>query len=149
MKTAAAHVLHVDDDPGDILLLEQACRRAAVAFQLHSVSDGETAIAYLGGTGAYASRERYPLPYLILLDLKMPRKSGFDVLTWMRSQPQLRCLPVIIFTASNQEEDIKRAYEAGANSYLVKPVDIHSLIELVKLIEAYWLGINQTPDGSS
>ncbi len=79
----------------------------------------------------------------------MPRKSGFDVLTWMRNQPQLRCLPVIIFTASNQEEDIKRAYEAGANSYLVKPVDIHSLIELVKLIEAYWLGINQTPDGSS
>ncbi|MDB6111697.1 MAG: two-component system response regulator [Pedosphaera sp.] len=149
MSAAAPHILHVDDDPGDTLLMQQACRKAEVSFQLHSVGDGETAIAYLNGAGAYSDRERYPLPALVLLDLKMPRKSGFDVLAWIRSEPPLKYLPVIIFTASNQEEDIRRAYEAGANSYLVKPVGIHTLIEMVKMIDGYWLGLNQSPGGAN
>jgi CheY-like chemotaxis protein len=146
MSAADPHVLHIDDDPSDILLFQQACRRAGAAFQLHSVNDGESAIAYLSGAAPYVDRELHPLPSLILLDLKMPRKSGFDILTWIRSQGALKYMPVVVFTASNQEEDIKRAYEAGANSYLVKPVGIHTLIELVKLIQTYWLGSNQVPD---
>lgn len=125
--------------------MQQACRKAEGSFHLHSVPDGETAIAYLNGTGSYSDRESHPLPSLVLLDLKMPRKSGFDVLAWIRSEPSLKHLPVIIFTASNQEEDIKRAYEMGANSYLVKPVGIHTLIEMVKMIDGYWLGLNQNP----
>ncbi|MDB6018793.1 MAG: response regulator receiver protein [Pedosphaera sp.] len=142
---SAAHVLHVDDDPSDTMLTKQACSKAGVSFQLHSVSDGEMAISYLSGADRYADRDIYPLPRLILLDLKMPRKTGFDVLVWIRSQDSLRYIPVVILTASNQEEDIKRAYELGANSFLVKPVGIHTLIEMVKLVDAYWLGINQSP----
>ena len=139
-------VLHVDDDPGDSLLLRQACRKAEVSFQLQSVSDGETAIAYLSGADIYADREQYPLPVLVLLDLKMPRMNGFDVLAWIRGHAQFKTLPVVVFTASNQEEDIQRAYAAGANSYLVKPVGIHTLIDMIKLIDAYWLGLNQNPN---
>jgi CheY-like chemotaxis protein len=142
MNPIEHHVLHVDDDPSDSVLMQQACRKAQVSFVLHSVRDGEMAIEYLSGTGAYADREKHPFPALVLLDLKMPRKTGFDVLIWMREQPTCKILPVIIFTASNQEEDIKRAYECGANSYLVKPVGIHTLIEMVKMVDRYWLGLN-------
>jgi CheY-like chemotaxis protein len=146
MHAADPHVLHVDDDSSDILLMQQACRRAGVNLHLHSVNDAESAIAYLSGAGMYADREHHPLPSLILLDLKMPRKSGFDVLNWIRTQKGLRGLPVVIFTASNQEEDIRKAYDTGANSYLVKPVGIHTLIEMVKLIHAYWLDSNHAPE---
>ena len=143
MNLSGNVILHVDDDPGDTLLLKQACRRADVSFQLHSVSDGEVAVAYLSGEGKYEDREQHPLPTLVLLDLKMPRMTGFDVLTWIRSQEAFKTLPVLIFTASNQEEDIRRAYELCANSYLVKPVGIHTLIEILKVIDTYWLGLNQ------
>src|SRR3954464_15141329 len=90
-------VLHVDDDPSDTLLMEQACRKAGVSFQLRSVADGEAAIAYLSGEGIYADRERHPLPALVLLDLKMPRKTGFDVLKWIRVRSTYKPLPVVIF----------------------------------------------------
>ncbi len=143
--SAAAIVLHVDDDPSDTLLMQQACRKAGVSFQLFSVSDGEAALAYLAGTGVYADRERYPVPIFVLLDLKMPRRSGFDVLTWIRRESSLKSLPVIILTASSQDEDIQRAYAAGANSYLVKPVGIHTLMEMVRLVDSYWIGINHLP----
>ncbi|MDB6123493.1 MAG: response regulator receiver protein [Pedosphaera sp.] len=138
-----ATVLHVDDDASDSLLMKQACRKAVASFGLQSVSDGEMAIDYLSGSGVYADRSKYPLPDLMLLDLKMPRKTGFDVLEWARSQEKFKSLPILVLTASNQEGDIRRAYELGANSYLVKPVGIHTLIEMVKMIESYWLGMNQ------
>ena len=143
MSTGGNLVLQVDDDPSDTLLMQQACRRADVSFQLKSVGDGQTAIAYLAGTGSFANREENPLPALVLLDLKMPRMTGFDVLKWMRSHKAFKTLPVVVFTASNQEEDIRRAYEMGANSYLVKPVGIHTLIDMVKLLDNYWLCLNQ------
>src|ERR1700757_5030664 len=145
MSTRSSHILHVDDDASDTLLIQQACRKANVSFQLHSVSDGETAIAYLRGDNEYADRDRHPLPVLVLLDLKMPRKGGFDVLAWIRKESPFPALPVIIFTASNQEGDIQRAYEMGANSYLVKPVGINTLTEMVKMLDSYWLGLNQNP----
>jgi CheY-like chemotaxis protein len=146
MNNTHTTVLHVDDDPGDSLLVRQACRKAEVSFQLQSVSDGETAIAYLSGAGIYSDRELYPLPVLVLLDLKMPRMNGFDVLAWIRGHAQFKTLPVVVFTASNQEEDIQRAYVEHANSYLVKPVGIHTLMEMLKMIDAYWLGLNQHPN---
>jgi CheY-like chemotaxis protein len=86
---------------------------------------------------------------LVLLDLKMPRLSGFDVLAWIRSHETFKTLPVVIFTASNQEGDIRRAYELGANSYLVKPVGIHTLIDILKEIDTYWIGLNQNLNYSS
>ncbi len=146
MNNTPICVLHVDDDPGDSLLVRQACLKAEVSFQVQSVGDGETAIAYLSGEGIYADRERYPLPALVLLDLKMPRMNGFDVLAWIRGHAQFKMLPVVVFTASNQEEDIARAYAEHANSYLVKPVGIHTLMEMVKMIDAYWLGLNKHPN---
>jgi CheY-like chemotaxis protein len=135
-------ILHVDDDSNDMLLFQHACRKAGAPFQLHSVPDGHEALAYFRGTGQYADRELHPLPKLVLLDLKMPRVSGFEVLDWMRRQPDFRHLPVVVLTSSNHEHDITRAYDAGANSYLVKPVSFDSLVDMVKCVGQYWLGLN-------
>ncbi|HZV35839.1 MAG TPA: response regulator [Verrucomicrobiae bacterium] len=143
MNASGNVVLHVDDDPSDLVLLKQACRRAEVSFELKSVGDGDSAIAYLSGTRSFGDREANPLPVLVLLDLKMPRMTGFDVLRWIRANEQLKTLPVVIFTASNQEGDIRRAYELGANSYLVKPVGIHTLIDMLKVLDTYWVDMNQ------
>lgn len=144
MSSSGNVILHVDDDPSDVVLLKQACRRAEVSFELKTVVDGESALAYLSGTGSFGDREANPLPMLVLLDLKMPRMTGFDVLNWIRSNETFKTLPVVVFTASNQEGDIRRAYEIGANSYLVKPVGIHTLIDMLKVLDTYWVGLNQT-----
>jgi len=101
-----------------------------------------TQIAYLQGANHFADREQYPLPNLILLDLKMPRLSGFDVLAWLRHEEKCRWLPVIVLSSSNHEADVQRAYSLGANSYLVKPVAFDSLVEIVQAIERYWLTLN-------
>jgi CheY-like chemotaxis protein len=136
------HILHVDDDADDLLLFEHACRKAGLSCQLHAVSDGEEAITYLQGANHFSDRQKYPLPSLILLDLKMPRVNGFDVLAWLRQEEKCRLLPVIVLSSSNHEADVKRAYSLGANSYLVKPVAFDSLVELVQAIERYWLTLN-------
>jgi CheY-like chemotaxis protein len=139
------NILHVEDDPNDALLFQHACRKAGIGFELQSVNDGDQAIAYLRGTDFFSDREKYPFPQLILLDLKMPRLSGFDVLSWLRNEGSLKGLPVIVLTSSNHETDIKRAYDLGANSYLVKPVGFDALVEVAKTIHGYWLHINETP----
>ena len=136
-------VLLAEDDSNDVLLLQLAFREAGLRNPICVVNDGQEAIDYLSGEGKFADRNQYPFPALLILDLKMPRKTGFDVLDWTRGQEKFKCLPVIILTASSQEEDIKRAYVMGANSYLVKPVSIHSLTEMIKLVDSYWLGLNQ------
>jgi CheY-like chemotaxis protein len=141
-----ATILHVEDDSNDVLLLQHACRKAGIGFDLQSVTDGEEAIAYLRGADKFADREHYPSPKLILLDLKMPRMSGFEVLDWMRREDTLRRLPVVVLTSSNHDADVKRAYDLGANSYLVKPVGFDGLVELVKAVNYYWLTLNQRAD---
>jgi CheY-like chemotaxis protein len=132
-------VLHIDDDPNDTALLQAAARKANVNFCLQNVEDGEQAVAYLGGAGEYADRRLYPLPSLILLDLKMPRSTGFEVLNWVRSHPQLGKIPVVILSGSELKEDIRQAYSAGANSYLVKPIGFDALVTLVKNLSSVWL----------
>jgi len=136
MTAKMTTILHVEDDPNDTLLLEHACRKAGVVFNLQAVSDGDQAIAYLRGLNAFSDRAKHPMPKLILLDLKMPRVSGFDVLTWLRSEDSLRGLPVVVLTSSNHDADVKRAYDLGAKSYLVKPVGFEALVELVKTLPA-------------
>jgi CheY-like chemotaxis protein len=136
-------VLHVDDDPNDTALLQVACARAAVNFELQNIEDGGQVIEYLSGMGKYADRARYRLPDLILLDLKMPRLAGLDVLKWIRNQSKLRDLPVIVLSGSELQEDIRQAYAVGADSYLVKPPTFTSLIHLVKEIGA------QIPEAST
>jgi CheY-like chemotaxis protein len=129
-------VLHVDDDPNDTTLLRVACAKAAVDFEVHNVEDGDEVIEYLKGTGKYSDRSRYRLPGLVLLDLKMPRVEGLEVLKWIRNDSTVKDLPVIVLSGSELKEDIRRAYAVGANSYLVKPPDFSSLINLVREIGA-------------
>ena len=135
-------ILHVEDDPNDVLLLQHACRKAATTCNIQAVSDGDEAIAYLKGIDHFADRERFPLPHLILLDLKMPRISGFEVLSWLRDNPKLRFIPVVVLSSSNHDSDLRRAYELGANSYLIKPVSFDSLVEIIRTIHDYWLRLN-------
>jgi CheY-like chemotaxis protein len=132
----AVTVLHVDDDPNDTALLQVACAKASVDFEIHNVEDGDQVIEYLNGSGKYADRTRYRLPGLVLLDLKMPRVEGLEVLKWIRNQSAVKDLPVIVLSGSELQDDIRRAYAVGANSYLVKPPNFTSLISLVREIGA-------------
>ena len=139
-------ILLAEDDPNDVLLIQRAFQRNQVANPVQVVRDGEEALAYLSGQAPFADRERHPLPVLMLMDLKMPRKSGLEVLEWVRQQPGLKRLPIIVLTSSNQSPDINRAYELGANSYLVKPAGFDSLLDLVKNLDMYWLILNEKPE---
>jgi CheY-like chemotaxis protein len=136
-------LLHVEDDPNDVLLLQRAFRKAGVTLNIQAVSDGDKAVAYLSGADAFADREKFPMPAIALLDLKMPRKSGLEVLAWIRSEEKLRRLVVVIFTSSKHDEDVRRAYELGANSYLVKPVGFDMLVDLARSVHHYWLTLNE------
>src|SRR4051812_11006320 len=138
-------VLIAEDDPSDIFLLQRAFAMAEVPAALHFVRDGQEAIDYLGGEASFSDRRAHPLPDLMLLDLKMPRLNGFDVLNWLRQKPGLRRLLVTVLTSSDQPNDINRAYDLGANSYLLKPSNSQDLSDLVKRVQKYWLEINQRP----
>ena len=123
-------ILVVDDSETDALLMELVFERAGAGRPLQYARDGESAIAYLDGTGAYRDRARFPMPEVVLLDLNMPRIDGFEVLAWIRRQPALERLPVYILTASSRSEDIDRAYRIGASSYLVKPSNLNGLMRM-------------------
>ncbi|PYK62630.1 MAG: two-component system response regulator [Verrucomicrobia bacterium] len=138
-------VLLADDDPNDVFLLQRAFQKTNIANPLRVVRDGEEAMAYLSGQDQYADRQLHPLPVLLLLDLKMPRKSGFEVLRWLRQQSGLKRLPVVVLTSSNQNPDINKAFDLGANSYIVKPGGFDSLVEMVKNLNLYWLILNEKP----
>jgi CheY-like chemotaxis protein len=135
----------VEDDDNDVVLLQRAFRKSNLLNPLVFLRDGEMARDYLAGRGEYADRAAHPLPVLMLLDLKLPRLSGLELLEWMREQPALRGLPVVILTSSRESRDLERAYALGANSYLVKPVAFEALLELVRAIGLYWLMLNEAP----
>lgn len=145
MKSYDSTILLAEDDPGDVFRIERAFRKAYTNVCLEIVSDGEQAIQYLSGQAPYQDRERYPLPALVLLDLKLPRYSGFEVLTWLRQTSNLKNLPVVVLTSSDQQADIERAYELGANSYLTKPPNPTTLLEMVQALGLYWLMFNRPP----
>ena len=138
-------ILLVEDDPNDVLLIQRAFQKAGLRNALKVVRDGEQAIDYLSGKGNYSQRDRYPLPFLLLLDLKMPGTDGFEVLQWVRSEPNLKRLLVVVLTSSNLQADVDRAYESGANSYLVKPVEFDEMVNMIQRFEAYWTEINRVP----
>ena len=141
-----AAILVVEDDEEDILLLRRAFRNARIANPVIEVRDGQAAIQYLSGEGAYADRTRYPIPFLILLDLRLPKLSGFEVIAWMRDQPQLANLVVVVLTASDHVPDVNKARDLGANSYLVKPGNFEELVEMVKRIKGRWLLLDRLPE---
>jgi CheY-like chemotaxis protein len=142
---AQATILLAEDDSGDVFLMKRALDKAAIAHVMNVVRDGEEAIQYLQGFGTFADRNSHPFPAVLLLDLNMPKKSGFEVLAWIRNQSALKRLPVIVLSTSSQETDVRKAYDLGANSYLVKPISFDQLVDMVKMIEANWLRINIPP----
>ncbi len=138
-------ILIAEDNEDHVILLKRALQKGAVLNPVFVVSDGEEAIAYLKGEGKFADRYEYPLPSLLLLDLKMPNKNGFEVLQWIRQQPGLRRLRVVVLTTSDDPSDIDRAYEMGANSFMVKPLEKEQFFGLTEAIKGYWLWMSATP----
>lgn len=141
-------VLLVEDDPNDVLLVQRLFRKLGIVHPLFRVADGEQAVHYFEGRGEYADRTRFPLPSLVLLDLKLPRLSGFEVLQWIRSRPVTRRIPVVVLTSSDQMDDVNRAYELGANSCLKKPISSADFERLVHALNLYWLRWNRYPEVS-
>jgi CheY-like chemotaxis protein len=139
-------ILLVEDNATDALMVQRAFKKAHLLNPVQVVDDGDKAVAYLSGQGVYADREQYPLPVLLLLDLKLPRRSGLEVLEWLRQEEGLKRLPVVVLTSSDDKSDVNRAYDLGANSYLVKPVDFDPLLEMVKTLGLYWMVMNQKPE---
>ena len=137
----SGHILVAEDDPTDAYFFERAFRRAGLPVALHFVSDGQEVRDYLQGTRQFADRARYPLPQVVLLDLHMPRMDGFEVLDWIRHQPQLASLEVVIFSSSEAARDMNRAYRLGANSYLVKPHSMEELMALVGTFKKHWIEV--------
>ncbi|RIH75970.1 Response regulator rcp1 [Calidithermus terrae] len=131
-------VLLVEDDPGDVLLVRRAFQKADLEAVLEVVEDGEAALARLRDPSR-------PWPRVVLLDLNLPRKSGLEVLGEIKTDPELRVLPVTVLTSSRAAEDLRQAYTLGVNSYLVKPVALQELVEIVQAVDVYWLHLNVTP----
>ena len=138
-------ILLVEDNADDALFIERAMRKAHFTTPVHRVEDGAAACDYLGGKGIYADRVRHPLPTIVLLDIKLPKRSGLEVLRWVRGVPALAQLIVIMLTSSNEHRDIEEAYAQGANSYLVKPISPVEMLDLVKTLGLYWLRYNEPP----
>lgn len=137
-------ILLADDSQDDVELIRRAFARIGMEHQLFHVSNGNEVMKYLRGEGPYEDRMRFPLPRLLLLDFKM-RVDGWEVLQWIRQRPEFRRLPVVVFTGSDYPSDIDRAYELGANSYLVKPSRLEELSEAVKRIGEFWLNVTRLP----
>jgi CheY-like chemotaxis protein len=145
MTLSVYEILLVEDDSNDILFIQRAFRQANIRNSIHIVRNGDDAVAYLAGEGKYISRETYPLPLLILLDLKLPCRSGLEVLEWLKEQPILKRIPVVILTSSKESIDVNHAYDLGVNCYLLKPVRFDALIKMVEAIDTFWLQLNQYP----
>lgn len=142
---AAADVLLVEDDPADLELTLRALRNARLVNAVATAADGVEALDFVFGTGPYAARAEAPPLKVVFLDLKLPRMSGLEVLARLRADPRTKELPVVVLTSSAEGLDIARAYDLGANSYLVKPVEFERFIEAVGQAGLYWLLLNRPP----
>jgi CheY-like chemotaxis protein len=139
-------ILVAEDDDDYVLLIKQVFARAHIPNPIHVVWNGEEAISYLKGEGKYSNREEYPLPDIFLLDLKMPRVNGMEVLKWVREQPSLASLRILVLTSSDRIRDVNEAYQLGANSFLVKPLDFRDFTHLSRLIADFWFKASRTPE---
>lgn len=139
-------MLVAEDEPNDAFFLKRAFLKAGINVPMDFVGDGQEAVDYLSGEGRFEDRRSHPLPSLLLLDIKMPRLSGFDVLKWLRQQPGLRRLAVLVFSSSDDQRDINLAYDLGANSYATKPAAAADLVEFALCVQKYWFKRHRYPD---
>ncbi len=137
--------LLVEDNPDHVLLLQRAIKKANVMNPLQVVRSGEEALEYLSGIGRYSNRAEFPLPSLVLLDLKLPGLDGFDLLRWIRQEQRIASLRVVVLTTSDEMRDVDRAYKLGANSFLVKPVDFERFLGVTQALSGYWIWLDQAP----
>jgi CheY-like chemotaxis protein len=148
MKVACARpitILLADDDEDDRMLTREAWQESRLTNELHEVEDGEQLMDFLYRRGAYADPDTSPRPDLILLDLNMPRKDGREALREIKSDPSLRCIPVVVLTTSHAEADIYRTYDLGVNSFITKPVSCEALVEMMRTLGRYWFEIVELP----
>ena len=138
--------LLVEDDENDILLIQRAFSQSQVLNPVVVVKNGEEAMAYFMGIGAYKNRSEFPLPALVLLDLKLPGMSGVDFLKWLRQLPEIGATRVVVLTSSNLTRDVNDAYQAGANSFLVKPVDFEKFVQVASALRGYWVWMDKPPE---
>jgi CheY-like chemotaxis protein len=139
-------ILVAEDDEDYVILIRQVFAKAHIPNPIQVVWNGEEAISYLKGEGKYSNRDEYPLPDIFLLDLKMPRINGFEVLKWVRAQPNLSALRILVLTSSDRIRDVNEAYQLGANSFLVKPFDFEDFTSLSRLIADFWFKASRTPE---
>jgi len=138
-------ILLVEDNPSDVGLTKRAFERHRIHNDLMVVEDGQEALDYLLGAGAYCGRDTGLMPAVILLDLKLPRMDGLAVLKSIREHDMTKRLPVVILTSSREEQDVAMSYDLGANSYIRKPVDFHQFAEAVRALDLYWVVLNEPP----
>ena len=141
-----AVILIAEDEEDYVLLLTKAFAEANIKNPVQVVSTGLEAIAYFKGEGKYSNRDEYPLPDLVLLDIKLPGFTGLEVLGWLRSQPGLSALRVLMLTSSEELRDVNDAYRLGANSFLLKPYDFSDLVHLAQVIRQFWLYMSKSPE---
>jgi len=139
-------ILVADDSAEDAFILKRAFERAGMTVPIEFVKDGQELIDYLSGRNGFADRRTHPMPRVVLLDLKMPKLDGFDVLRWLQQQPELRRLIVTVLSSSNESKDVNLAYDLGANSYVVKPGSLSGYANIVEKLRDYWLEVNRPPD---
>ncbi len=144
-KGRSITILMADDDADDRLFAKEAFEEARLANDLHFVEDGEELMDYLHCRGRFADLNGFPRPGLILLDLNMPRKDGREALEEIKTDPDLRRIPIVVLTTSKAEEDICRTYDLGVNSFITKPVSFASMVEVMKTLQKYWFDIVELP----
>ena len=141
-------ILLAEDREDDILLIRKAFEKGNLLNPMQIVRNGEEVVAYLKGEGKFANRAEYPLPALLIVDLKMPLMDGFEVIQWVRQQPSLAAMRIVVLTSSTEIKDVNVAYNLGANSFLVKPDEFYQYVETCKSIKQYWLRLDQAPEVS-
>ena len=145
MSENAIEILLVEDNPNDVRLTLHAFKRHNLANRIHVVRDGAEALEFVFCTGAYANRQIGDAPKVILLDLKLPKIDGLEVLRQIKADPRTRTIPVVMLTSSSEERDLVESYQLGVNSYIVKPVDFDQFTEVARMLGLYWLLLNRVP----
>ena len=146
MENGRPTLLVVEDSEDDIFFIERIFKQLGARCHLRFARDGFEAVEYLSGKGKFKDRTQYPIPSIILMDLKMPRKNGFEVLEWMHEQPEIKLIPTIVVTSSTLQEDVTKAYRLGANAVMNKPVDKDSLLQMLKSFHVYWTDYVEMPE---